>query len=153
MLSFLDFYFPKHLGTDRLTTMRASMLLGAIALLLCGSGHAASPRPDVYAGQYLATVDIHSQEQAEVLHTLVGDVFGSRAVPGQKARIRGTVDELETLRQKGYAVNVVADDIAKYLQNLELEDEQKVCVPALSLVSAVFFRTASGLWLVAYNRP
>lgn len=107
--------------------MRASMLLGALALLL-GSGHAASSQRDVYAGQMLATVDIHSQEQAETLHTLVGDIFGSRVVPGHRARIRGTDGEIEALRQNGYAVNVVADDIAKYLQDLELEDEQKVCV-------------------------
>lgn len=96
------------------------VLLGASALLaLVQQSAAYAIAPDQYAGQRIASVAVKTAQQAQQLPSLVYDVFNSRVIPGHHVRVRATDEELERLRQEGYAVDVEVTDIAQHLRDLD----------------------------------
>jgi hypothetical protein len=107
--------------------IRLALFSAALAVIQQSEAYAIAPNQ--YVGQRIASVSIANSEQAQAIHSLVHDVFDSRVVPGRRVRVRGTDEELETLRQQGYAFDVEVTDIAQHLR--ELENKHEVCIQAM----------------------
>ena len=101
-----------------------------IALLLCAClAHAVVGVPLVpndafqdepgYSGQKVARVAVSTDEHAKSLSSLVTEVFDNHVVPGRTVRVRATEDELRTLSDHGFDVDVRIHDLDEYLREFE----------------------------------